>query len=81
MPFEDRTHAIPRLPSLKPPRWRSAPSYPSVAPKSSSTARVPRMVYTGTEILGVATMHKSNTVPVTSREQALDIANMRRSRS
>lgn len=36
-------------------------------------------VYTGDYIMGIATMHKSNAVPVTSREQAVDSATMRRS--
>jgi hypothetical protein len=35
-------------------------------------------VYTGDYIKGIATMHKSNAVPITSREQAIDSANMRR---
>ena len=34
--------------------------------------------YTGTYIKGIATTHKSNLVPITSREQAIDAANMRR---
>lgn len=35
-------------------------------------------VYTGTKIKGIATMHKSNAVPVFSNEEAIDIAKMRR---
>ena len=36
-------------------------------------------VYTGTEIIGIATMHKSNAVPVRKdSNDAIDIANMRR---
>ena len=35
--------------------------------------------YTGTKILGIGTMHKSNAVPVFSEEEAHDIATMRRS--
>lgn len=35
-------------------------------------------VYTGTLIRGLAVTHKSNIVPVTSQEQAEDIAKMRR---
>ena len=35
--------------------------------------------YTGTKILGIGTMHKSNAVPVFSQEEAHDIATMRRS--
>ena len=36
------------------------------------------MMYTGTLVKGIATMHKSNAVPVISQEEATDIANMRR---
>ena len=42
-----------------------------------STARVDK-VYTGTKIIGIGTMHKSNAVPVFSNEEAHDIATMRR---
>jgi hypothetical protein len=35
-------------------------------------------VYTGTAIKGIATMHKSNAVPVFTDEQAKDISSMRR---
>ena len=35
-------------------------------------------VYTGTLIKGIATMHKSNAVPIISQEEATDIARMRR---
>jgi len=35
-------------------------------------------VYTGTKVKGIATMHKSNAVPVFSDEQAVDISRMRR---
>ena len=34
--------------------------------------------YTGDKVLGIATMHKSNAVPVFSDEQAVDVAKMRR---
>ena len=34
--------------------------------------------YTGTQILGIATMHKSNMVPVFSNQEAKDISTMRR---
>lgn len=35
-------------------------------------------VYTGTNMLGIATMHKSNSVPVFSQQEAEDISKMRR---
>lgn len=34
--------------------------------------------YTGDYIIGVTTTHKSNIVPITSKAQAIDVANMRR---
>ena len=34
--------------------------------------------YTGTKLLGIATMHKSNLVPVFSQEDAEEISKMRR---
>ena len=38
----------------------------------------PNPVYTGTKVKGIATMHKSNAVPVFSDEEAIDISKMRR---
>lgn len=35
-------------------------------------------VYTGTLIKGIATMHKSNAVPIINSEQAVEISQMRR---
>ena len=41
-------------------------------------AKKERQMYTGTLITGIATMHKSNAVPVINEEQAKDISRMRR---
>jgi hypothetical protein len=35
-------------------------------------------VYTGTKILGIGTMHKSNAVPIFSDNEAKEISSMRR---
>jgi hypothetical protein len=43
----------------------------------NATVPAPK-VYTGTMVKGIATMHKSNAVPVFSDEQAVDISRMRR---
>ena len=43
----------------------------------SATLKAPN-VYTGTKVKGIATMHKSNAVPVFSDEEAVDISKMRR---
>ena len=45
---------------------------------ASSTAKKEPQKYTGTLIKGIATMHKSNAVPVIDDEQAKEIARMRR---
>jgi len=34
--------------------------------------------YTGTKVLGIGTMHKSNAVPIFSNEEAVSISSMRR---
>jgi hypothetical protein len=41
-----------------------------------TTKQIPQ--YTGTKILGIGTMHKSNAVPIFSDEQAVEISTMRR---
>lgn len=41
-------------------------------------AKLDTKIYTGDYIIGIATMHKSNLQPVTSKEQAVDAATMRR---
>lgn len=38
----------------------------------------PPKVYTGTRVKGIATMHKSNAVPVFSDQEAIEISKMRR---
>lgn len=42
-----------------------------------STALKPQKVYTGTQMLGIATMHKSNAVPVFSHQTAQQISSMK----
>jgi hypothetical protein len=43
-----------------------------------STALKPRRVYTGTEMVGIAQMHKSNAQPVFNKQAAVESAQMRR---
>ena len=49
----------------------------SVDTGGNATLKAPK-VYTGTKVKGIATMHKSNAVPIFSDEEAVDIAKMRR---
>ena len=50
--------------------------YPSRDDSIGSTARREPQQYTGTLVRGIATMHKSNAVPVISDQQAVDISRM-----
>ena len=63
--------------SLGVPAERSTRQYKSVDTGGVATL-APAKVYTGTKVKGIATMHKSNAVPVFSDEEAVDISRMRR---
>jgi hypothetical protein len=63
--------------SLSVPAERSTRQYKSVDTGGVATL-APAKVYTGTKVKGIATMHKSNAVPVFSDEEAVDISRMRR---
>jgi hypothetical protein len=62
---------------LSAPVGRSTAHIPSLVTQGGSTAPVVK-VYTGTKVKGIATMHKSNAVPVFSDEEAVEISRMRR---
>jgi hypothetical protein len=60
---------------------RETVQYPSLSPtgiSSSVCAKKETIKYTGTLIKGIATMHKSNAVPVINQEQMEEISRMRR---
>lgn len=57
---------------------RESPVIPSGDSYDSFSAPKREMKYTGDKLLGIATMHKSNAVPVFRKEDAEDIARMRR---
>jgi len=54
----------------RPPSLNSGDMGPAVKPAAK--------VYTGTKMLGIGTMHKSNSVPIFSEEEAVAISTMRR---
>lgn len=63
----------------KPPaNYRETPKYRSVDTGIGIAALPERKEYTGTLVTGIATMHKSNAVPVINQQEAEDIAKMRR---
>ena len=57
---------------------RSTKHIPSRGDGTGNATLAPAKVYTGTKVKGIATMHKSNAVPVFSDQEAIDISNMRR---
>ncbi len=56
----------------------TGPKIASLPFTGGSCTVAPPKVYTGTKVKGIATMHKSNAVPVFSDEEAVDISKMRR---
>ena len=61
-----------------PPGRGSTAHIPSRDSGLGNATLAPPKVYTGTKVKGIATMHKSNAVPVFSDEEAIDISKMRR---
>jgi hypothetical protein len=58
--------------------YRKTQHIPSLGEGVGNGLLKERQVYTGTLIKGIATMHKSNAVPIIDDQQAKDIAQMRR---
>ena len=83
--YLDYLHGKPKARPHKPVQRSKVPTYRRETPDIPSLGEDPGVAlkqdpkkYTGTLVKGVATMHKSNAVPVINDEQATDIARMRR---
>ena len=63
---------------LSPPPGRETVRYPSLNTGEQGATKAPAKVYTGDKMLGIATLHKSNAVPVFNSQEAVDISKMRR---
>ena len=63
---------------LSAPAGRETERYPSRNTGDGIAASKPVPQYTGTKMLGIGVMHKSNSVPIFSDEEAVDISKMRR---
>jgi hypothetical protein len=70
---------------------KSITNYMPKTPPGRETARIPSQdtgwvtcvklqdkEYTGTKVVGISTLHKSNGIPVFSQEEAVEISKMRR---
>ena len=64
--------------SLGKPACRETPKILSLPFTGGACTKPAQQVYTGTKIIGIGTMHKSNAIPIFSDQQAKDIATMRR---
>lgn len=69
-----------KLPTKPEPYRRETPHIPSLNSRDMCgvATKSAQQVYTGTAMKGIATMHKSNSVPVFSQQDAIDISKMRR---
>ena len=64
--------------SLTIPEGRNTTAHIKSVDTGGNALLKPNPIYTGTKVKGIATMHKSNAVPVFSDEEAIDISKMRR---
>lgn len=83
--YLDYLHGKPKTKPRQPVARKGPPAYrrptadiPSLDQDTGVALKKEPQRYTGTLVKGVATMHKSNAVPVIDDEQATDIARMRR---
>lgn len=65
--------------------WQPTKSYvretkhiPSLNTGLGTATKAETKVYTGDKMIGIATLHKSNAVPVFNNTEAVEISNMRR---
>ena len=61
-----------------PPGRNTSKHIPSLDTGVGNATLAPTKVYTGTAMIGIGQLHKSNAVPVFSSDDAADIAKMRR---
>lgn len=76
-----RALSSPKLSATSKPYVRdTGPRIPSLngGADMSPATKAPEKVYTGTKIIGIGTMHKSNAVPIFSDSEAKEISSMRR---
>ena len=78
--YETKKPLVKVAPLPKPkPYVRETPHYPSLTTGGDTcTKPVHGKVYTGTAMVGIGTLHKSNAVPIFNVEDAQDQAKMRR---
>ena len=79
--YRTRQPILPTRAEPPKPHVRRTPKPASLNPSQLNTpcaAKAPTKHYTGTECIGITTLHKSNAVPVFNQQAAIDAAHMRR---
>lgn len=76
--YEPKTKVKAKVPKAPKPFRRTTPVIPSLGTHQGDCSRKRQQTYTGTSMMGIATLHKSNAVPVFSAEDAVEISRMRR---
>ena len=75
----DTRSAIHKTPTIPTYSYRGQHDQPKSLTTSIGNATLKAtQQYTGTKMIGIAQMHKSNAVPVFSEEEAVNISHMRR---
>lgn len=77
--YRTRQPILPTRAEPPKPHVRHTPKPASLNPAQTGFAPKPQPKhYTGTEVFGITTLHKSNAVPVFNQQAAIDAAHMRR---
>ena len=66
------------IPNYKAPPGRETPNIPSLGNGIGNATKSDEKKYTGTKMIGIGTLHKSNAVPVFCDDEAKAMATMRR---
>ena len=77
--YEPKKPVVAVKPMQKPKAYvRETPHIPSLNSGYHDCAKKEKPTYTGTAMIGIGTLHKSNAVPVFSQDDAVEISRMRR---
>jgi len=76
--FSQGKRHITKLDTQKTTYQRQTPYIPSKNTTGGTATKAEPKVYTGDKMLGIATLHKSNAVPVFNNAEAVEISSMRR---
>lgn len=78
--YETKAYTKPKTVKAKKPEpyRRETKHYPSLDTGGGQATQKPQQEYTGSEMIGIGQLHKSNAIPVFKQQDAEDLAKMRR---